>query len=101
MVLNATTFISNFSNAFTYGLIGSSNDGVGLMLIGGILLIVIVICLFSLKMGLFGAIVILPPTIVILSTAEPPLIPEWISIAVSIIAGLIVAFIFLSMVREG
>lgn len=98
MVLNSTIFIGNFSNAFATGLIGSGGD-IEMMLVGGILLLILVLCVFSLRMGLFGALVIIPPAIIILSTYD--IIPYWISIVVSIALGVIVAWMFLSMVREG
>jgi hypothetical protein len=102
MVNNTTTWIiGNISEQIGTNVIGTGDtiNGVliGSMLIGAILVITFLLMIWKSRMGLFGALVIIPPLVIILGNAY---LPEWVQGIVWILMGVLIGIIVLELWRE-
>lgn len=102
MVNNTTTYIlSNISEQIGGNVIGTGDtiNGVlvGAMLIGIILVITFLLIIWRSKLGLFGALVVMPPLVIILSEKY---LPSWIQGVVWILIGILIGIIVLELWRE-
>jgi len=102
MVNNTTThIIGNISEALGQNVIGSGDSIggvlVGAMLIGAIIVITFLLLIWKSRLGMFGALVIMPPLIIILSNEY---LPSWFQGVMWILIGLLVGLIVLELWRE-
>lgn len=96
MVANTTLILANFSSIGST-VIGSDST-IGLYLVGAIILITIIIALFSARLGMFGAVVILPATAIVLATYG--YLPSYAIGFVWLAVGTIIGLAMLSLFQE-
>jgi len=66
-MLNTSEIISTMAESLKYDVIGFGS-GYGLYLIGFVLVVAVLLAIFSSRLGVFGMIVLIPATVMILST---------------------------------
>lgn len=103
MVVNSTAnLMGNMSYWIGTQVLGSGNvtwqgQVVSVVFLGILLVSVILLYLFHAKLGMFGAVVILPPTLVVIGSE---FLPSWIMGLVWIALAFIIGIMILELWRE-
>jgi hypothetical protein len=104
MVNNTTTWIiGNISEQIENNVIGAGDTingvAIGSMLIGAVIILTFLLLIWKSRLGLFGALVVMPPLIIILSKTYLDKM-AWLQGVMWILVGILIGIIVLELWRE-